>query len=165
VKELIHIFKFSKSFIFFIVVFKFVLFAFYTLIISHYICCFFMHSIAKLFTQSSVFWCFWVLTYSFVYFHIKTIQKHQYHNIYTLKQSSQLCFCMHINNQQRYQKIKNSKFFTLHSSVFHTSKLFSYLIFSENYKQKCHITSEVLIFLTSYLTKSYSNNIKNITSH
>jgi len=36
-------------------VFEFVLFAFYTLIISHHICCFSVHSSAKLFTQPSVF--------------------------------------------------------------------------------------------------------------
>jgi len=36
-------------------VFKFVLFAFYILIISHHICCFSVHSSAKLFTQPSVF--------------------------------------------------------------------------------------------------------------
>ncbi len=66
------------------------------------------------------------------------------------------------NNQQRYQKIQNSKFFKLHSSVFHTSKLFSYLNLSESYKQKHHTTSEILIFLTSHLTKWHSNNIKNL---
>jgi len=60
---------------------------------------------------------------------------------------------MHTNNQQRYQKIENNKFFALHSSVFHKSKLFSYLILSESYKQKHHTTLKVLIFLTSYLTE------------
>jgi len=36
-------------------VFKYILFAFYTFIISHYIDCFSVHLIAKLFAQSSVF--------------------------------------------------------------------------------------------------------------
>ncbi len=35
--------------------FKFVLFTFYTFIISHHICCISVHSIAKLFVQHSVF--------------------------------------------------------------------------------------------------------------
>ncbi len=35
--------------------FEFILFAFYTLIISHHICCFSVHSSARLFAQSSVF--------------------------------------------------------------------------------------------------------------
>ena len=35
--------------------FKFILFTFYTLIISHHICCFSVHSSAKLFTQPLVF--------------------------------------------------------------------------------------------------------------
>ena len=39
----------------FIIIFEFVLFAFYILIISHHICCFSVHLIAKLFTQSLVF--------------------------------------------------------------------------------------------------------------
>jgi len=56
---------------------------------------------------------------------------------------------MHINNQQRYQKLKKikiSKFFTLHSSVFYSSKSFLYLVLSESYKQKHCTTLKVLIF-------------------
>ncbi len=67
---------------------------------------------------------------------------------------------MHINNQQRYQKTKNSKLYSSHPSVFHKSKVFPYLILSESYKQKHHTTLKILIFLTSCLTKWHSNNIK-----
>ena len=102
----------------------------------------------------------WVLAYSLAYFHTKTTQKHQHHNTHTSKQSSQLRFCVHTNNQQRYQKTKNSKFFALHFSVFHKPKLFSYLILPESYKQKHHTTLKVLIFLTSCFTKWCSNIIK-----
>jgi len=70
-----------------------------------------------------------------------------------------------INNQQRYQKTKNSKLFALHSSVFHTLKSFSYLVLPKGYKQKHHTPPEVLILLTPHLTKSHSKNTKNFTSH
>lgn len=142
--------------------FKFVLFAFYTLIISHHICCFSVHSIAKLFAQPSVFD---VPEFSPIHSPIftlkkKTTQKHQHHNTQTPKRPPQLRFCVRTNNQQRYQKTKNTKFFTSHPSVFHKLKLFPYLILPESYKQKRHTTPEVLIFWTSRLTKSHGNDTK-----
>jgi len=137
-------------------VFEFVWFAFYTLIISHHICCFSVHLIAKLFVQSSVFNVFeFLLTY--LSKQLKNI------NITTFThQNNCLNFtfvCTSTINKV-IKKIKNSKLFTLHSSVFHTLKLFSYLILSESYKQKHYTSLEVLIFLMSHLTKLHSKNIK-----
>ena len=144
--------------------FDFVLFAFYTLIISHHICCFSVHSIAKLSAQPSVF------------------DVPEFSPIFTLKQPKNITppklqttttswtskpiatyhFCVRTNNQQRYQKTKNSKFFTSHSSVFHTLKSFSYLVLPQSYKQKHHTPPEVLVFLTPHLTKSHSKTTKKL---
>jgi len=134
-------------------VFKFILFAFYTLIISHHICCFSVHLSAKLFIQSLLF-----DVSEFLLIHLSIFTSKQLKNINTATfthQNNYLNFafmCTSTINKD-IRKIKNSKFFSLHSSVFHKSKLFSFLILSESYKQKHHTALKVLIFLTSHLTK------------
>jgi len=146
-------------------VFKFILFAFYTFIISHHICCFSVHSSTKLFAQSLVFD---VSEFSLIHLSIFTSKQLKNINITLFThQNNYLNFtfaCTSTINKD-IKKTKNSKFFTLHLSVFYKSKLISYLILSESYKQKHHTTLKVLIFLTSHLTKWHSNNIKKTLHH
>ena len=147
--------------------FDFVLFAFYTLICSHHICCFFVHSIAKLFAQPSIFD---VPEFSLI-FTLKqpkniTSPKHQATmTSQTSKPIATYHFHVRINNQPRYQKTKNSKFFASHPSVFHMLKLFPYLILPESCKQKTPHTTESFNFRDASLNKITQQNHQNPPLH
>jgi len=137
--------------------FKFVLFAFYTLIISHHICYFSVHISAKLFAQPSVFD---VSEFLLIHLPIFTSKQLKNINITTFThQNNHLNFtfvCAPTTNKD----IKKSKTANFSHYILHKSKLFPSLILSESYKQKHHTTLKVLILLMSCLTKQHSNNIK-----
>jgi hypothetical protein len=140
-------------------VFEFVLFAFYTLIISHHICCF---SCIQL--QSSSCNLQFLMFLSFPYFHTKTTQKTSHHQNIRLLTSQTSKLLQHITFMHQSTKISKTKTANFCITLFcisHT-KLFSYLLLSESYKQKHHTPSEVLVFLMSCLTKSHSKIIKKL---
>jgi len=116
-------------------VFDFVLFAFYTLIISHHICCFSVHSIAKLSAQPSVFD---VPEFSPI-FTLKQLKTPHHQNIRLLRHQNLLqhttsACASTINKDIKKPKTANFSHYTLlyftHSNYFHI--LFYRKVISEN---------------------------------